>query len=42
MIPFGAPGAGKSNLMNKLIGIEGRFESSNEVTSGVTKEISYE
>ena len=42
MIPFGAPGVGKSNLMNKLIGKEGRFVSSSEVTSGVTKNISFE
>ena len=42
LIPFGAPGVGKSNLMNKLIGKEGRFISSSAVTSGVTKNISYE
>ena len=42
LIPFGSPGAGKSNLLNKLIGKEGRFESSRATNSGLTKNISYE
>lgn len=41
MIPLGAPGAGKSNLLNKLAGQEGRFKSSRSAASGVTQNISY-
>jgi predicted GTPase len=36
MIPFGAPGAGKSNLLNMLVGIAGRFASSSSACSGLT------
>ena len=42
MIPFGAPGSGKSNLLNKLIGMEGRFLSSRIATSGLTQNISFQ
>ena len=42
LIPFGSPGAGKSNLLNKLIGQAKRFESSRSATSGLTKNISFE
>ena len=42
LIPFGAPGAGKSNVLNKLIGMEGRFKSSRSAVSGLTQNITYE
>ena len=42
LIPFGSPGAGKSNLLNKLIGQAKRFESSRCANSGLTKSISFE
>ena len=38
IIPFGAPGSGKSHVLNKLIGHE-EFQSSQSAASGVTKEI---
>ena len=41
MIPFGAPGSGKSNLLNMLVGIPGRFASSSSACSGLTQEISF-
>jgi len=37
LIPFGAPGNGKSNLLNKMIGREGEFKSSKTAGSGETK-----
>jgi len=40
IIPFGAPGAGKSNLNNKLIG-QVRFKASSAAVTGVTTHISY-
>jgi hypothetical protein len=40
IIPLGAPGAGKSNVNNKLIG-QDRFESSSSAVSGVTRNISH-
>ena len=42
IIPFGAPGAGKSNILNKLIGMEGRFVSSRSAVSGLTQNITYQ
>ena len=41
MIPFGAPGVGKSNLLNILVGIAGKFKSSSAACSGLTQNISY-
>ena len=42
LIPFGPPGSGKSNVLNKVIGKEGRFISSMTTNSGLTKNISFE
>ncbi len=41
VIPFGAPGSGKSNLCNILVGQPGKFYSSKTAASGETKSISY-
>lgn len=40
IIPFGAPGTGKSNLCNILIGKPGAFKSSATSGGGETKKIS--
>ncbi|TNV82706.1 hypothetical protein FGO68_gene15377 [Halteria grandinella] len=40
IIPFGAPGVGKSNVLNKLIG-KPYFYSSSSCASGVTKKIKF-
>lgn len=41
LIPFGPPGAGKSNLCNLLVGEQSRFKSSNTAESGQTQNISF-
>lgn len=41
IIPFGAPGSGKSNLLNFLVGQPGFFKSSKNSSSGETKKISF-
>ena len=40
IIPFGGPGSGKSNILNKLIGKLDYFKSSKTTESGETKKIS--
>jgi GTP-binding protein EngB required for normal cell division len=39
IIPFGAPGAGKSTILNGLAGIPGYFKNTNTCEPGQTKEI---
>jgi adenylate kinase family enzyme len=39
LIPFGAPGSGKSNLCNLLVGQPGIFKASKTALSGETKKI---
>jgi hypothetical protein len=41
IIPFGAPGSGKSNLCNMLVGQPGKFKSLKTAASGVTKKLSF-
>jgi replication-associated recombination protein RarA len=41
IIPFGAPGSGKSNLCNILVGQPGKFKASKTAASGETKKISF-
>ncbi len=41
LIPFGGPGTGKSNLLNTICGIRGRFKSSKTTEGGETKRISF-
>ena len=41
LIPFGAPGSGKSNLCNFFVGQPGRFKASKTADSGETKKISF-
>jgi len=41
LIPFGAPGVGKSNILNKLLNKE-IFVSTSSATTGVTKTIRFE
>jgi len=40
-MPFGAPGAGKSHLLNRLCGLKGKFKASKFTGGGETKRISY-
>ena len=39
MIPFGAPGSGKSTVLNGLAGIPGHFKNTQTTASGQTQEI---
>lgn len=41
LIPFGAPGSGKSNLCNFLAGKPGIFKSSKTANTGETKKVQF-